>query len=338
LFSLGKVIVKDDNGEIIENHPLNQLLKNPNPFYSSKQLLWDYMFWLMTGNANLFVDSKNSIEDNRLYILNNSKIKYPDDVIEQRDKLFLSKQEVNNYKNKNIDYKWGNNNNVKKIPLDKLIHYSDLTSSTNGWHKGLSTLDALKKVITNSELSLDAKNIGLRFSGKYMVSGANDFDQVDKQMLSPEDKNDIEIKAVNNQPVHAVQSPIDIKRFVDDLAKLKLDEAFVNDLFKIGRIYNIPKDVIEAELNKGSTYENQEKARGNHVDYVMKPKGNDFVDGLMNYFGFEGNAEMTWDHLPFNFFRELERQKAQETKSKTFRNLVAAGMTVEEAKQIVYES
>jgi len=330
LFSLGKILVKDEKNETIPNHPLNQLLSQPNPFQTTRQLKWDYMFWLMMGNAYLFAESFATAENNILYFLNPSKMKFPKEMNEQGDKLFLSKVNADKFKDNKIKYKYDNGDETS-IVFNKLIHFTDLTSSTSQWQKGSSVIDALYKVLSNSELALDSKNTNLLFSGKYMVAGKVGENDLDNPMMGEGEKKDIEQKTMRNKPVTAIKSMIDIKRFVEDMNKLKLDDAYMQDAFKIGRIYGIPKDVIEANVSEGSTYENQEKARGNHVDYVMSPKGEDFVDEIMLRFNFKGEATMDWSHLPFNYFSRMQKEESEKRKSEALLNLLQAGVSAEDA-------
>jgi hypothetical protein len=331
LFSLGKIYVKDTNGEIIPNHPLNELISEPNPFQTTRQLKWDYMFWLMMGNAYLFAESFISTSDNILYFLDPSKMQFPKEMTEQGDKLFLSKVNADNFKKNLVKYKYDNGDETS-IPFNKVIHYTDLSSTTKQWFKGSSVIDALFKVLSNSELALDAKNTNLLFAGKYMVAGKVGENDLDNPMMSQGEKKDIEQKTMRNTPVTAIKSMIEIKRFVEDMGKLKLDQAYVQDAFKIGRIYGVPKDVIEAEVGSGATYENQEKARGAHVDYVMSPKGEDFVDLIMKRFNFTGEACMDWTHLPFNYFTKLQMEESEKRKSEALLNLLQAGVDPEDAK------
>jgi hypothetical protein len=331
LFSLGKIYVKDTNGEIIPNHPLYELISEPNPFQTTRQLKWDYMFWLMMGNAYLFAESFISTSDNILYFLDPSKMQFPKEMTDQGDKLFLSKLNADNFKKNLVKYKYDNGDETK-IPFNKVIHYTDLSSTTKQWFKGSSVIDSLFKVLSNSELALDAKNTNLLFAGKYMVAGKVGSDDLDNPMMSQGEKKDIEQKTMKNTPVTAIKSMIEIKRFVEDMGKLKLDEAYVQDAFKIGRIYGVPKDVIEAEVGSGATYENQEKARGAHVDYVMSPKGEDFVDLIMKRFNFVGEACMEWTHLPFNYYSRMQKEESEKRKSEALLNLLQAGVDPEDAK------
>ena len=326
------MVVKDNNGEAIVDHPLNQLLSKPNAFQSKRQILWDYMFWNMLGNANLYIDSKFDVNNNSLYFLDNSKIEFPNKMLDKADHIMTSKAASNQFKNSRITYRYDDGSN-QTFDYRKILHFTDLTASTSSWFKGSSKIDALYKVISNSELALDAKNVGLLYSGKYMISGKVGTQDTKSLMMLPKDKEDTEAKALSKKPVTVVPNMVDIKRFVDDLKKLDLDTAYKNDCLTIADIFNIPAELINAKL-EGSTFENQEKAMGRHVDYVLTPKGNDFVDGLMNYFGFEGEAEVTWEHLPFTSFRKFERAKADLDSARTFDILVKAGVSQEDIERI----
>jgi hypothetical protein len=88
---------------------------------------------------------------------------------------------------------------------------------------------------------------------------------------------------------------------------LKLDDSYYNDFFMIGSMYGIPKDVLESAIRGNSTYDNQEKAIGRHVDYVMKPKGQMLTDELEEKFGYK-DLKMSWGHLSFNQVFELQKE------------------------------
>ena len=337
LFSLGKVCVYDNNGELFQDHPLYNLVQNPNFFSTESQFLYDFMFWNMLGNAYLYVDSKVDIDGNSLYFLNSSKIDFPKEMTQNADKLFLSRRNAEKFLRNQIEYIQDNNKKIK-IPYNKILHFNDTTSTTKAWFKGSSKIDALYKVISNSELSLDSKNIELLFTKKYMVAGKIGEDDLDNPMLSPEDKKDIEQKVMSERPVTAVRRTIDIKRFVETLKSEGLDKSFMHDLFTMARLFGIPKDVIEVSLDGGAKYENQEKSRGNHVDYALKPKGDEFLNGLMKYFGFEGKAEMKWDHLPFMHFRAMQDNESKKAKAEGFKILMESGVSYQDAaKEFGYQ-
>ena len=106
---------------------------------------------------------------------------------------------------------------------------------------------------------------------------------------------------------------VDIKRYVENIKDLVLDESYKNDFMMIGSMYNIPTDVLDASFGS-STYENQEKATGRHVEYSFNPKAVDFVDGVKKKFNYNaGTTKIIYgfDHLSFMKIFEREAENAR---------------------------
>ena len=76
LFSIGKIIEKDAQGEIVEESELQTFFEKPNFFQNQKQFLWDFMFWTCLGNARLMIDSKVVNDNNVMYWLDSSKVEF----------------------------------------------------------------------------------------------------------------------------------------------------------------------------------------------------------------------------------------------------------------------
>lgn len=334
LFSIGKVYVYKNNVEL-PNDAFLEMIKNPNPFQMQSQFLWDVMFWNMLGNTYNYCESKIVSEDNKLYILENNKIQFPVEMETYKDKIVLSKTELNKIKNFQIDYTYADGSNAK-LKWGNIIHMPDLSNGTGNWFRGGSRIDALVKIISNAEASLDATNINVRYSGKFMVAGQSDPNNVTQLPMGEPEKNDIESKMNGRKSVHAVKSMIDIKRFVENIGALKLNETYLDQYFLIGSIYNIPKDVLEA-YNSG-TYENQEKARGAFVSYCLQPKGDLFFQGHSKFFGYSEEGKdiiMDWEHLPFMQVFAKERAETEKTKSETLLNLMRAGVKQDEINDLM---
>jgi len=329
LFSLGQVYVYKD-GKIVENDPFLSMIKKPNMFQNQSQFLWDVMFWNMIGNTYNYCESKFVDDDNNLYILENNKIEFPLEMVKLKDKIVLSNTLKENIESMSIKYKYadGTGDNFK---WGNIIHMPDLTNGSGNWFKGASRIDALYKIISNSEASMDALNINIRYSGKFLVAGQADPDNVTQLPMSENEKKDIETKINGKKTVHAVKSMIDIKRFVENIASLKLDETNLNQYFLIGTAFGIPKDVLE--VMSSSTYENQEKARGAFVSYCLQPKGNLFFESHANFFGYSEEGKsifIDWEHLPFMQVFAKERAETEKVKSETLLNLMKAGVPIED--------
>lgn len=336
LFSLGKFKAYR-NEELVDDDPLINMLRYPNPYQSQRQFLWDYMFWTMLGTSYLYHNSKILNENTKLYFLDPTRFQWTDDILFQLDKVVLSKKTFNNFENLRIQYH-NLDGTVVFYKLAEIMPFFDLSNGVGNWYRGNSAIDALYKVINNSEKGLDAKGINLEFSGKYMVSGQHKENDIYGSPMGDDEKRDIESSMRKNKPVYAVKSMLDVKRFVDNIDNLKLDNAYREDYFTIGNMYGIPRDVLEAF--NSSTYENQEKARGAHIEYCLQPKGNDLADGLeriFNYTDLDIDIQMSWSHLSFMQVFEKERADVKHRKMETLKLAFDMGLQVEDLQQRVID-
>lgn len=336
LFSLAKVYVYDDNEEIIENDPALDRFANPNYLQNQSQWLWDYMFWKMVGNAYLYMDSNLVDRDNApMYWLENHKIEWPTEFDRLKDKLIFSQSKLNELMKTEITYRYEDGTTFK-FPLSKIATINDLTNGTGNWFKGYSRIDSLYKVISNSETSLDSKNINVRFTGKFLVSGTQDPNDVTKMPMPEDEKKSIEERVNSDKQVHAIKSMIDIKRFVDDLRVLELDKSYLADYYLIGSMYNIPRDVLEAYTS--STFENQEKARAAHVSYTLEPAGEILGATVGKKWGYDiANKTicLSWDHLPFMQVFEKDRIAVKNQQINTFNLMRKSGIPLDEINQFL---
>jgi len=298
LFSLGKINTPTETDFLYSQR------RKPNFKQNWTQFLWDYMFFMQLGTAYLWTPNNQLNETSPIQWLNPANIEFDNNFLDKFNSLILSKLTYKDIVKGTIKYNIGNSSRV--IPISEITPFYDLTNSvSDNQLKGISRLDALYKVVSNSENALNAKNIILEFSQKFVATAKSD--SLESVNMTDVEKRNIEGVVRSSKSVHAIKKPIEIKRFVDDIARLKLDECFYNDYFMIGSMYGIPKDILESNL-KGSTYENQEKATNRHVEYVLKPKGQLLTDTFEEKFNYS-ELSMSWEHLAFNQVFEKERQE-----------------------------
>lgn len=311
IFSLGK-INQYENEKLKQIDFLYSQKKKPNLRQNWTQFLWDYKFWLdIYGVAYLYNpnNSKSLSDNNSIQWLNPCLIQWDSSIVNKLKAFVFSNATWNDLMKSSITYRFENGES-KLIKLSEIVPFYDLTNAGNeNPMKGISRVDALYKVIKNSELSLDAKGINLEFAQKFLVAGQADPENVTQLPMSETEKLDIETKVRSSKKVHAVKSMIDINRFVEDIGKLKLDESFYNDYFMFGTMFNIPRDILEANL-RGSTYENQEKAMARLIEYCDAPKGQMLTDWFESQYSFE-DIRMSWSHLMFN--QVFEKERAEKT-------------------------
>ena len=331
LFSLGKIREVDNKDS---KAPILEKLKQPNPFQGGRQFLWDYMFYLMLGNAYMEAGSKIITPENNIYWLNNANIEFDNKLLDKLDRHYFSSKEVKNLEKQTIEYHY-RDGTKRNIRLDSIESFADITNSTGNWYAGSSALDSLYKVVSNSEAALNAKNINLDFAGKYMVYGDVDADNQYEAGLGKGEKKSIEDAVKGGKKVHAMKSRVGVARFVDNIAQLELDKSYFADYYVIGKMYGIPKDVLEANIDRGAIRENQDLARASYVEYSFAPKGDDLIDGLTNYFSLSEDLEISWDHLLFMQTVVKKEADVNNTRASTIKSLVDAGLTEESINELL---
>lgn len=332
LFSLGKITVKDNPDAPSK---LIDKLKQPNPFQGGRQFLWDYMFYLMTfGNSYLEAGSKVVSDDNNLYWLNNANIQFDDKLLDKLDIHYFSKKEVDKLKENTIEYHQ-RNGKKRDIRLDTLEIFSDLTNSTGNWYEGNGVLDALYKVVSNSEAALNAKNINLDFAGKFLVGGDATSDNIYEQPLGKGEQKSIEDSVRGGKTVTAVKSQVTIARYVDNIAQLELDDSFFASYYIIGKIFGFRREVLEANLDRGATFDNQDISLASHTEYTLQPKGDDLMDGLKNYFDTQEELEISWKHLLLMQGVVSKEADVNKTRSQTIKNLLDANVSIESINELL---
>lgn len=337
LFSMANFYVKDiATGEYILDDPFLKFIKQPNPFEGQADFTWSFMFNHMIGSGNIWGTSK-VIENPllRLYVLDNWKIEINDN-LSGFDKLLESQAAVNEYFAKTVTYKY-NDGTGKQLKLSDIISIKDLNIA-NDWIGFQSRIDALYKLISNIEAALDSENINIRYSGKFIVAGTTLPNDVTKVGLTTAEKDDIEDKMNGRRSVHAMKSMIEIKRFIDSVKNIGLSEIESVIFSRIGNLYGVPEEVLKAFAEKGSTFENQEKAKGGYVDYVLEPKGAKLCAALNNYFGYNEKGKqiiMSWDHLAFMQVFEKEKADIQDKKALTMERLLKLNVPLDEINKFL---
>lgn len=331
LGSMGK-INRFENDIEVEKDFLYTQKKRPNFYQTWTQFIWDYFFWVQMGTAYMYRTNNIFNDSTQLYWLNPANIDWGSNGKKKYSKFIFSKQSYNDQQREKVKYTWPDGAKTE-IPLKDITPFFDLSNGISGnFYVGESDLDSLFKVIRNSERALDAKGTNLKMSEQFFVTGKTDLSDTTQMMMGKEEKESIEKQVSGNKKVHATKSQVDIKRFVENIANLKLDDAFYNDYFTIGAMKGIPRDILEINLSKGSTYENQEKATGRHIEYAIKPKGQMLTDELEDIFGWQ-DLRFSFSHMMFNQVFEKDKAERQAIQLANLQAAALNGMDASEVKR-----
>lgn len=314
--AMGKVNLVKDNEEV-SDWLYDNYRKSPNPFQTWTAFFWEYFFWIQFGRAFLYLDDKAA------YFL----VPYNVELTQEQQKRFkgltFSDYKRNQLKEGSFKYLQADGTKAT-LELSKLYVINEMEALTGDFLKGPSSLDSLYQVCINSKLALRSKGSNIAFTDKFMVSGQTDDKDISKIPMAEGEKSSIEKAFKGPRQIFATKSRVDVKQMVDNLANLKLDEHYLNDLHIIGNMYGIPKDVLEA-LGKSATYENQEKALGRHVDYNLLPKGQKLTDVLEVALD-QPYLRFSYKHLSFNQVFEKERQEARKLELENLEKAKALGL------------
>jgi hypothetical protein len=289
-----------NNDRLVEQDFLYSVLENPNPWQSWVDLHWDIAFWRSTGNA--YVYKQNDV----IYCLRPQGMELTTKQINKLSKLTFGKygsESKRNILNDTFEYR-NENNEISTLQLKNVYVLSDLSGGVSGnWFKGNSRLDALYNVVKNSDLSTKSKGINIELTGKFFASGGATPNENTRGIGEDEQKS-IENSFLNkSKKIFSTKSKVDLRRLVESLKDLKLDESYISDLTIIANMYGIDKDVLGLST---TTYENKEKAIGSYVDYTLMPKVQQHSDLYENLFD-KQDIRGSFKHLPFNAIFEAEK-------------------------------
>lgn len=200
-----------------------------------------------------------------------------------------------------------------------------------------SRLDGLQGVLDNVMENIRTKGINLNFASKYLATN----ETVTKGITTPldvDDKQEVE-KDLYHKSIMATNAALNVQSLAADFRKLMLGDLFAEDYFTIARAYNIPREVAEAWLKSGGTFENQEKSFVKWIQSSIQFEGDDFTDTYQsdfNYLEQNKTIKMSWDHLPIMSSVHKEEEEAFKSFAQAIIELVNAGIyTTEEAKSLI---
>lgn len=280
---------------IEETDFLYSLKKRPNFFQPWEQFFKDYYFWANIGTAYLYDPSQGELNDSdQLYWLNPDKLQFTKEQSKALKSLVFANKTYNDLMKSNVKYTQENGDTIQ-IPLKHITPFFSLSNGLSGnWYEGKSYLDALYKIVRIADESLNSLGTNLKYTQKFAVSSKTDKQNLnDFPSMGDNEKNDVEQKIASKKEVTVSKSPLQVERFVKDIANLKLDDTFLTQYFIIGKMFGIPKDVSEAYLSGGATFENQSESMIKFISTSLQP----LIDPLVSHFK-QDDLRATWEHLP----------------------------------------
>ena len=200
-----------------------------------------------------------------------------------------------------------------------------------------SRLEGLQGVLNNVMENIRTKGINLNFAAKYLATNETVAKGITTP-LDPDDKQEVE-QTLFHKSIMATNAALNVQSLAADFRQLMLGDLFAEDYFTIARAYNIPREVAEAWLKSGGTFENQEKSFVKWIQSSIQFEGDDFTDTYQsdfNYLQENKIIKMSWDHLPIMASVHREEEEAFRAFSQSVIDLVNANIyTAEEARDLI---
>lgn len=338
LGSLGRV--HSFKGNVINQTDfLYTIRKKPNYFQSWEQFFKDYYYWVNMGTAYLYDSTTANIPSDvdQLYWLHPHRLEFSPEQKKALGGLIDGKSDYRKLMSSQVTYHQPNGSK-KQIPLAHVKPFFSLSNGLSGnWFEGDSFLDALYKIIANSDSSLDSLGTNLKYSQKFGVSAKTDKQNLnDFPTMGDTEKSDVEQKIASKKEVTVSKSPLNIEPFVKNLSNLKLDEIFLTQYFIIGKTLGIPRDVSEAYLSGGATFENQDKSFIKFISTGLQPLGDMLVAHFMDSWKFE-DLQITWKHLPAYQSVKNEQETSRKTALENLKIAMELGLDDKEKQRLLNE-
>jgi|TARA_B110000908_G_scaffold157365_1_gene197439 hypothetical protein len=290
-------ISRSNNGADAPNHPMLGLLKNPNMNQTLPDLLESLLFTQIANGVGVLYAKKNILTQsvNSLYVLDYSKIDFPDTLDKGKFKNASQKEE---YLNTSIKYdEDGEDLNIK---LKDLLFFYDLPNYLNDNPFVVSSrLDGLKQTLTNTIDMAKAKSIIIKSNGKELISG-----QKDGFPLGKDEKEAVENRWNNNYGVgwnkkRGIVTKSNLKwQSMHIIARdLGYDEGTKTDAAVIFTALHIPNDVYSISGAK-STYKNANASLISYIQNEMMPTLNSFIKTISSLLPNNYELSGTYNHLP----------------------------------------
>lgn len=327
-----------ENGKLKTKNYLYKFKPKPNPYQTWTDFVEEFVFWYSLGNVYFWKPTTTFAENQNYYFLDYSK--FDEETIKKFKKFGkkLSNQNSNEFLKEFgghiIKYNYSDNE-TQNIPLKEIVVISS-GINTDSWFLEKNKIEAIQKIISNSEDTLDSKNINIHFSKKYVAYQGVNKDDLAQQItgLGKQEREDIKGRVMSKDPLHVSGSNnLEVKRFIDNLKNLGFDESFLNDYLLIGMFFNVPLEILGDFLRgKGlsSQGDAKEKAMIQFIDMCLMPilqKLTDVLELKLN-----DNQEVKAEFTHLWFMKVAVKQQSEQRKADLDALKIAKDLGLDESK------
>ena len=340
IFSRGKLVLKDKEGNIIEKDPILDLFKNPNFVQSQQDYFYSHLWFKSLGNniARVIPKSLNAnVKDiNRVAGIENlipSCIEY--NKINTVDSFLISPSQQRELGKRNIIYKL--HDKEHKLKVEELAFFYDITNNMyeDCYLTSPSRIKALLPDLLNVEEAQSAMNVNLKHSKKWLIS--NKYSDANGAMaMRPEEKEEVENR-FHEKDIIASNANISTESMMVDFRKLMYDDILASAATRINSAYGISRDVLNWWMNGQTTYDNKKYAVVDWIQNSIQFEADDWGSTWIDFFGYDKEGKtltLDYSHLPIMNLLEVKRMEAIKMKSEIVDTLVKAGVPIDKALEL----
>ncbi len=260
---------EDEKLTVIKKHPLSELIRRPNPFYSGATLMKSFALnWIIDGNVYW-----RKVLNKRGNIIQLWPIPY------WMITPYWDNRDASSYIN---NYRYRVNSSTEDIPPEEIVHFRDGEDPNNS-RKGLSPVRALlREIYSDIEVANFAavlmKNGGIP---DFILSPKEgSFTQVEQDALAQnfqrQRTGDERGKAIG------ISRAVAVERLTFEPDKLDLSKMRTIPETRLASVIGIPGVILGFQMDKAGKYKNMEEAADQATEGFLKPLW-DYIDAELTH-------------------------------------------------------
>lgn len=310
----------------VENHPVIDLLKQPNQFDSIGELRKKRTtFQLLTGNSYLNAIKPTGFNKvTKLFVLPTNKV-----AIKTNGQKDFRLTEI-------VNYQLNSNGNFINILPELVLHSKEINIDADycDYLFGISPLISSKYPISSLESAYSAKVSLYQHGPKAILTGKNgEFNVISKSEAKEELENlNNKFGLTESQYQYMISRfPLDVTQISHSVSELQINENNLADFQALCKVYNIPSIILNDNTN--STYNNIKEAKtqvwfGNFI-----PAEQDFAADLCNWLlELFGETKEMFFKLDLNNIQDI-KESTNEQSSRILDQYTKGIITMNEARE-----
>jgi len=327
MISGAKPVLKNDNDEIVDNHWVYNLIKNPNPTQS-----WNEVIYSISVNDSLYSTAVCYAPKRSFGIVNlivplpthQVQINTSGRTLKQMDKGGLIDSFTYNFSSEQ----------PQKLSLDEVI----LVQSTDGVNllNPVSIIDTIKYPLSNIQASYSKRNVLLENIGSIGILSAKKSDIGGAIPMTPEEKEQIQRDWYNRSKDEIIitESDLDWIPMSFPTKDLMLFEELTADKLSIIDAFGLNYYVFSSE--KGSTFTNvRDGIRMAYNDTII-PETKKIYDNITEQIGLDKEGLRLvpeFNHIPVLQKDILEESQSLNTRADALNKILQAGVILSEEEK-----